>query len=336
MQFGLALPQYDYSVSGEDPLSWKSLSEIARHAEALGFDSLWLSDHLHLDLAKYNGPDRAFGSFEPLVTLAGLTQQTSRIQLGTLVLCEALRHPGMLAKSIATLSRLAPGRIAAGLGAGWYGPDYEAIGMKIPTPGERIIRLSEATQTIQSLLAGEPVTFHGEFYQLEEASLMPAPSQKPPVFLGGKGDRFLGVVANYADGWNMAWNPSPSVYAQRLDVLGRACETVNRDSKEIQKSVGLYALAGSSESDVQSRFDQLTEHSPKGTLDGVKFGDWRVGKLVGTPSEISEQVEMWETLGVSEIICNLGGVPFSFAGLDDLEALAAALPAKSKAAASDR
>ena len=87
VKLGLALPQYDYSVSGESPLRWSTVVEYATLAERVGYDSLWLSDHLFLDLAKYGGSDRREGAFDPLVALSALARVVSRPRLGTLVLC---------------------------------------------------------------------------------------------------------------------------------------------------------------------------------------------------------------------------------------------------------
>ena len=100
MRIGLALPQYDYSVPGESPLRYETVAAHARRAEDLGFDSLWLSDHVYLDLAKYGGPADRFGAFEPIATLGALAGEVTRVRLGTLVLCEALRPAAVLAKSI--------------------------------------------------------------------------------------------------------------------------------------------------------------------------------------------------------------------------------------------
>ena len=124
MHLGLALPQYDYSYAGERPLQFQTIVDFARVARDSGFDSVWLSDHLFLDLAKYGGgPDRE-ACYEPVVTLAALARVVPDVRLGTLVFCEALRPASILAKSLATLDRVSGGRIDIGLGAGWYRPEY--------------------------------------------------------------------------------------------------------------------------------------------------------------------------------------------------------------------
>ena len=126
---------------------------------------MWLSDHLFLDLAKYGGaPDRE-ACFEPIVTLAALARRVPGVRLGTLVLCEALRPASVLAKALATLDRVCGGRLDVGLGAGWYEPEYEAIGMAMPRPGVRLDRLAEAIEVVTGLLPGAPFTFEGTHHR---------------------------------------------------------------------------------------------------------------------------------------------------------------------------
>ena len=329
MRIGLALPQYDYSVAGESPLTWPTLAEHARRAEAVGYDSLWLSDHLFLDIAKYGGTDEPQGAFEPIATLAALAQVTTRARLGTLVLCEALRPPAVAAKALATLDRITGGRLDVGLGAGWYEPEYTAIGMAMPSPGVRIARLREATQIITALLGGDEVDYEGEYFQIAGARVDPPATQqpRPPVLLGGKGDRLLATVAECADGWNTCWAWIHDAYRERAEMLDRACEAVGRDPSSVWRSLGLYALVGEDAADLAARFRRLQSLTPPGVLDHVSLDEWRVGRLVGTVDEVREQAAGWEALGVETLILGPGALPFQVGTLDDVEALAEALGA---------
>jgi len=326
MKLGFALPQYDYSVAGENPLGFPTIVRHALAADAAGFDSLWLSDHLFLDLAKYGGPADRFGCYEPIVTLAALARVVERPRLGTLVMCEALRPASVLAKALATLDRVSGGRVDVGLGAGWYGPDYAAIGMEMPAPRERLVRLREAVQVVTGLLAGGPFSFDGEFHRARGAVNLPAAVQepRPRVFVGGKGDRLLRLVAEHADGWNTCWTWTPEQYRERLAVLERACERVGRDPATVWRTLGLYALAGEDEQDLRRRFERLRESSPRGVLDGVDLDTFRVGRLVGTVEQVREQVATWESLGVETLILGVGAVPFQVSTPDDVELLAEA------------
>jgi probable F420-dependent oxidoreductase len=327
MRIGLALPQYDYSVPGENPLRYETVVAYARRAEELGFDSLWLSDHLFLDLAKYGGSAARYGAFEPLTTLSALAEVVTRPRLGTLVLCEALRPASVLAKGLATLDRICGGRLDVGLGAGWYEPDYEAIGMEMPPPGVRVDRLREAVEVVAGLLGGEPLSFDGRYHRADGAIVDPPALQvpRPPVFVGGKGDRVIRTAVEVADGWNTCWVMEPAQYRARLEVVERACEAAGRDPAGFWRSLGLYALCGEDEADLAARFERLARLSPAGTLDATTLDEWRVGRLVGTVEQVREQAAAWGELGVETLIVGPGCVPFQFAALEDLDPLAEAL-----------
>jgi probable F420-dependent oxidoreductase len=327
VRIGLALPQYDYSVVGESPLRWQTVVDFAVTAEGAGYDSLWLSDHLFLDVAKYGGPVDRQGVFDPIVTLAALAGVVTRPRLGTLVVCEALRPAAVLAKSLATLDRIAAGRLDVGIGAGWYEPEYEAIGMTMPSAGERLARLAEAVQVVRGLLGGGPFTFDGRYHRAFEARNLPAARQHPtpPIIVGGKGDRLLTLVAEYADGWNTCWTWTPAAYRERLDVLARACAAVDRDPATVTRSLGLYALCGEDERDLERRFERLRMSTPPGVLDATTLAEWREGHLVGTIGQIREQVAAWTELGVETLIAGVGAVPFAVTTTDDVELVAEAV-----------
>lgn len=320
MEIALALPHYDFSVPGENPLAWETVVATARAAEAAGVDALYVSDHLFLDVEKYGGGPGAYGAYEPLVTLAALGRETTRVRLGTLVLCEALRPAGVLAKALATLDRVCDGRLDVGLGAGWYGPEYEAIGMTLPGPAERLARLREALLIVTGMFGGEPVTVEGEFHTVRKAVCLPPPVQRPRprVFLGGKGDRLLRMVAELADGWNTVWAWSPSTYAERVTVLDAACEAAGRDPAMVWRSVGLYTLVGESEADLAARYRRMQSEAPGGMLDAVSLDDWRTDHLVGTPEAVREQMEAWAAVGVDQFVACVGPLPFSVSHPDDV------------------
>ncbi|MGH2670040.1 MAG: LLM class flavin-dependent oxidoreductase, partial [bacterium] len=150
VQFGLALPHYDFSIPGESPLRFETIVEHARAAEAMGFDALYVSDHVSLAIDRYGGPPGEYFAYEPLTTLAAVAGAATRPRLGTLVLAKVLRPAAVLAKALATLDRLCGGRLDIGIGAGWYAPDYEAVGLALPSPGERLARLREALATLDA------------------------------------------------------------------------------------------------------------------------------------------------------------------------------------------
>ncbi|HET9729681.1 MAG TPA: LLM class flavin-dependent oxidoreductase [Acidimicrobiia bacterium] len=319
MHIGVALPQYDWSIAGDNPLSIASVLDYAAAAATLGADSVWLSDHLFLDLARYGGSPEPAACLDPIVTLAAVARRVPEVRIGTLVLCEAFRPASVLAKSLATLDRLSNGRLDIGLGAGWYEPDYEALGMPLPAPRERLARLADAVEVVKGLLGGGPFTYDGEHHRAVDAiNHPPAVQAHPRVFVGGKGDRVLRLAARHADGWNTCWIWTPADYRARLEVLVRECDAVGRDPATVWRTLGLYALCGDDEADLARRFERLQAASPPGVIAG-NLDEFRRGRLVGTVDEVREQLEQWRDLGIDTLVVSMGAVPFQMGAVDDLE-----------------
>jgi probable F420-dependent oxidoreductase len=228
MKIGVALPHYGEHASMDRVVS------IAVECERLGFDSVWLSDHLAFDLSKYGGSPALIGSLEPLTTLAVLARETSSVRLGTMVLCNEFRHPIQLAKEAAAIDLASGGRLELGLGAGWYDPEFRRAGIAFPRPAVRLARLAESVEILKRAFAGEPVTYAGEHYAIDELPVLPRPAQhpRPTIWVGGKGDRALRMIAAVADGWNAAWFQDVHAYEDRAAVLGDAA---------VRRSIGQYA-----------------------------------------------------------------------------------------------
>ena len=322
MRIGLALPHYDFSAPDGSPVSWEQLAESARRAEALGFDSVWVSDHFFLTLERYGGtPDEAYGSPEALTALAALAAITERVRLGTLVLCAGFRHPALLAKSAVTIDLLSGGRLDLGLGAGWMEQEYRAFGYDFGDTGLRFEILEETLVALGLLFGDGPATWAGRHFHLHEAFARPRPAQKPrpPLWVGGKGGpRLLRLLARHADGWNTVWAWTPEGYAERARALDRACEREGRDPSTVRRSVGLYTLVGEDQRDLDARFRALQAWTPGGALDGQSLAEWRRDKLVGTREEVVDRIAAFADEGVGEIICSLASLPF---GLYDESAL---------------
>ncbi|MGH2756157.1 MAG: LLM class flavin-dependent oxidoreductase [Actinomycetota bacterium] len=326
MRFGLALPHYDTSFAGERA-SWGAVRRVAEVAERSGFDSLWVSDHFFLDWGKYGGPDDVQGSLECWTTLSALAASTQRVRLGSLALCNDFRNPALLAKMAATLDLLSGGRLDIGLGAGWYEAEYSAAGIPFDRPGIRIERLRESVQVISRMLEGEKVTFEGKYYRTDGALCRPLPLQepRPPIWIGGKGDRLLATVVEVADGWNMSWLGEIATYEERLAVADKLCEQRGRDPKTLRRSVGAYLLAGADDGDVQRRFERLTTRSPQGVLTpprsgtAVSWEEFKQTRFAGTVEEVIDKLGRLAELGVEEVIVGLGAVPFQVADLEEVE-----------------
>jgi probable F420-dependent oxidoreductase len=314
MRIGLALPHYDFSQPDRSPVTWERLAGVARRAEALGFDSVWISDHFFLSLARYGGPDRPYGSVEPMAALAGLAVVTDRVRLGTLVLGASFRHPAILAKAAVTVDLLSAGRLDLGVGAGWYEDEYLAFGYEFGTLSRRFEILEETVEVL-SLLFGEkePVTWEGAHFRLEEAYCRPRPVQepRPPLWFGGKGGpRLARLIARRGDGWNTVWAWTPEEYAERARVLDDACAAEGRDPASVRRSVGLYAVVGTDRPDLEARWRSLQRWAP-GALDGKTPDEWGRDKLVGTPEQVMERLAAFGRLGVEEMILSTGPLPFA-------------------------
>ncbi|MGH2787550.1 MAG: LLM class flavin-dependent oxidoreductase [Actinomycetota bacterium] len=326
MRLGIALPHYDTSLAGR-PASWAGVRDAALLAEQAGFDSVWVSDHLFLDWSKYGGSSEPRGSLECWVTMSALAAVTTRVRVGSLALCNDLRNPALVAKMAATLDALSGGRIDVGIGAGWYEPEYRAAGIEFDAPRTRIARMEEAVEIVGRLLAGEELVFKGDHYTIDGAVCRPRPVQdpRPPIWVGGKGDRLLAAAARSADGWNFSWIGSIDAYADRVAAADRACAAAGRDPATLRRSVGAYLLAGHDDADLTRRFERLVERTPDGVLlveatgRALSFDEFRHRGIVGTPDYVVDRLGRLEEMGAEEVVVSLGALPFQVADLEDIE-----------------
>lgn len=323
MKLGIALPHYDMSFPDQRPVAFDRVARYAQLAESAGFSQLWVSDHFWFDLGRYGGPPGRQGTPECWTMLSALAVLTSRARLGTLVLATGFRPPTLLAKMAATLDQLSGGRLDLGLGAGWNEAEFTENGLPFPRPGERLAMLEEALGVLRALLTtdGRPASFRGRWYRAEDAPVMPGPVQRPrpPLWVGGKGDRLLGVVARAADGWNICWSMTEAAYQERAGVLADACRQAGRDPGSVRRSLGLNTLIGRDADDLVERWGRLVARTPPGILDGVELRDWAASRLVGTPDEVVAQLRGWEERGVEQVISSFGAPPFSVFEDEQLE-----------------
>ncbi|HVL32600.1 MAG TPA: LLM class flavin-dependent oxidoreductase [Actinomycetota bacterium] len=300
MDIGLALPHYDYSFPDGTDATMERVLEYALRAETLGFDSAWVSDHLFLDLAKYGGPARRYRTPECLTMMAAVAARTTRIRIGSLVLCASFRHPRILSEQLRSVDDASHGRLEVGLGAGWYEPEFLAAGIPFGTVPQRIERM----RTIAGHL---------------DAQLHP----RPPIWIGGKGGpKVMSVVAEHADGWNVVWRITPEQFRERLDTLAEACAAVKRDPATVRLSVGLYTLMGTDDRDLAQRFKALQAWTPGGALDSTSLDAYREGGLVGTPDECAAIVKDFEAFGVDTLIVAPASLPFAVFDDEQLELIA--------------
>jgi alkanesulfonate monooxygenase SsuD/methylene tetrahydromethanopterin reductase-like flavin-dependent oxidoreductase (luciferase family) len=193
VRVGVQLPEVERRVL------WPELIDMARTAEAVGVDSIWVGDHLLYDLP--GGLIR--GPWEVWTTLAALAAVTNRVELGPLVASIGFHAPAMLAKQAATVDGISDGRLIVGLGAGWNEREYRAFDFPFD---RRAARFSEALTIISTLLREGRIDFHGEFHDLEDCVLDPPPTRAggPPLMVGSTGSRVLTAALPVVDSWN-AW-----------------------------------------------------------------------------------------------------------------------------------
>jgi probable F420-dependent oxidoreductase len=213
--------------------SWADILGFARHAEALGLDSVWVCDHF-----LSGGPEMPpEGIHEGWTVLAALAATTGRVELGQLVMCVSFRHPALLAKMAVTADDVSGGRLVLGVGAGWYDAEYAAFGY--PTD-HRVDRFAEALRVIGPLLRGERVTLAGRYHELRDAVLLPPPARPIPILVAGNGPRMLRLTARHADAWNTAWYGSPDDRLRgRLAALDAALAAEGRDPATLRRTVGV-------------------------------------------------------------------------------------------------
>jgi alkanesulfonate monooxygenase SsuD/methylene tetrahydromethanopterin reductase-like flavin-dependent oxidoreductase (luciferase family) len=202
---------------------------VARHADATGWDGVYLADHF-MGAARADEPN-----LEATACLPAIAAATSRVRVGPLVLGNTYRHPAVVANWAASLDHVSGGRAVLGLGAGWQANEHESYGLEFPSRGDRVDALDEACRVVRGLLDEPEVTMTGHRYVLDGARCDPKPVQAHlPLLIGGHGDRMLALVARRADEWNM-W-AGPELLRRRGQVLDRACERLDRDPASVTRS----------------------------------------------------------------------------------------------------
>jgi probable F420-dependent oxidoreductase len=226
VRIGIQLPEVERHVP------WLEHLAIARAAEAAGFDSIWIGDHL---LYRGDGrPER--GPWEAWTLMAALAAATERVDIGPLVACAGFRAPGLVAKMAATVAEISGGRFVLALGAGWNEPEFRAFGFPFD---HRVSRFAEAFEIIRRLLAGERVTLHGRYWQADDAVLVPPPTKRPRLMVGSNGPRMLAMTLPHVDAWNTWYEDygnSPEGFARLNDRISEAAREAGREPGEIHRS----------------------------------------------------------------------------------------------------
>ncbi len=232
LRVGVQLPEVERDVR------WPELVAMARAAEEVGFDSIWLGDHL---LYRLDGrPER--GPWDAWTMLAGLAAATERVRLGPLVACLGFHPPGLLARAAAAVDEISGGRLVLGVGAGWNRAEFEAFGLPFD---HRVDRFEEAFTIVRRLLSGERVTLDGRHSRVEDAVLLPAPARRPTTMIGSNGDRMLAIALPHVDGWNTWYDGtgnSSEGFARASAKVTAAAERAGRNPAEIDRSACAFVV----------------------------------------------------------------------------------------------
>ncbi|GAC1673724.1 MAG: LLM class F420-dependent oxidoreductase [Candidatus Limnocylindrales bacterium] len=276
LRVGIQLPEVEREVG------WSEMVGLARTIEDLGFDAIWVGEHL-----LYRYADRpARGPWEAWTLMAALAAATSRVTIGPLVACTNFHNPALLAKQAATIDEIADGRFVFGLGAGWNETEFRAFGFPYD---QRIARFGEAFTIIRTLLQDGAIDFDGIFHQARDCELLPRPRPGgPKLLIGSNGPRMLRIAAPWVQAWN-SWYAdtanTPAGAAGLREVVDSACRDVGRDQAAIERTVAVHV------------------RMPGGI--GRSMGDsaaaQNVVPLAGTPDEIAAGLRAYADVGIAEV-----------------------------------
>jgi len=304
LKVGIQLPEVERVVR------WPELLDMARAAEEVGFDSLWVGDHL-----LYRDEDLPpRGPWEAWSVLAALAAVTDKVELGPLVANVSFHNPAMLAKKASTIDEISEGRLILGLGAGWNEPEYRAFGFPFD---HRVDRFEEAFAIIRGLLRDGAVDFVGRYHQARDCLLLPPPRRPngPSIMVGTQGPRMLELAAAHADAWN-AWfswyGNRPEGLASLRGKVDAACESVGRDPATLERTVAVLVQVG--EGDVAQRGGPVEERSP----------------IRGSAEEMAEALRAFSAEGISHV--QIVVEPITVASIESLGPVLAELDAGADAA----
>ena len=242
MKIGAIVPQgWVGEYDGWDAsTAWRRTAAVARQADRLGFESIWLFDHFHT----IPRPTDEI-TFESFTSLSALAAMTSRVRLGHIVICTAFRNPALTAKMISTMDTISDGRMELGIGAGWKRDEWLAYGYGFPETRERLARLGDDLEVISAMLAGdkhEHASFKGEYSSVRNAINVPKPIQQPrvPIMVGGNGPNVTWrLAARFADELNVD-GLTPKEVREALPTIRARCEEVDRDPATLAISVHIW------------------------------------------------------------------------------------------------
>lgn len=276
LRIGIQLPEVEREVR------WPELLDLARAIDGLGFDALWVGEHL-----LYRWPDRpARGPWEAWTLLSALAAATTNVTIGPLVACLTFHNPALLAKQAATIDEIAGGRFVFGVGAGWNETEFRAFGFAYD---HRIERFAEAFTIVRTLLQDGAIDFDGTYYRARDCELLPRPRPGgPPLLVGSNGPRMLRITMPHAHAWN-SWyadtDNTPAGVAPLRAVVNAACVDVGRDPADIARTVAVH----------------VRMPGGQGRTMGDTTTTQRVVPLEGPPEVIAAGLRAYADAGIAEV-----------------------------------
>jgi F420-dependent oxidoreductase-like protein len=276
------------------PDAWARTVEVSQLAEQLGYDHLWVYDHV--ETVPRREPTHMFEAF---TMLAALSQRTEKIRLGQMVTCASYRNAGLLAKEAATIDVMSAGRLILGLGAGWYEREYQAYGYEFLPAGDRLRILEETIDVVRRLWVEETVTFDGRYLKFDGAYCDPKPVQQlPEIWIGGGGEKVtLAIAARRADKTN--WQVGLDTFVHKSEVLRGHCERIGRDFDDITRTHAPDCRLFDSDADLQQWLDEPDGGNLWGRGDPE---DYVRDNFVGTVGQVAEKVQGFVDAGCREFI----------------------------------
>ncbi len=288
LHFGVTLPQIKRS--------WAEARRAALELESLGFDSLWVCDHL------YGVPNPALPILEAWTELTAVGALTERVELGTLVTPPFFRNPAVLAKQVATLDQIAPGRVIVGLGSGWFTPEFEGTGCAFPPLPERQRALEETIEILKGLWSEDRFSYEGKHFRVKDAIGLPRPARPPRILVGGGGERrLMGIAARHADLWN---NPAicQGQLGHKVEALERRCSQVGRDFATLAVSQQCTVVIASDDAAARQALEKAQKIFGGHLGAGLEeHGIW------GAPGRVVECIERHRALGCSHFMIEFFG-----------------------------
>lgn len=292
LRIGLELPVAERRARDDVP-SWSDIRAMAVRAEEVGFDSIWVEDHLLLR-PENQEPQ---GLWECWSMIAALAAVTNRVEVGTFVACTAFRNPALLAKMADTVDEISGGRLILGLGAGWNETDFTAFGF----PSDHLVsRFEEAITIVRALLRDGRIDFSGTFYSARDCELRPRGPRPagPPILVGAVGPRMLGLTARFADAWNGACT-SAAGYGPLREHVDAACIAAGRDPATLQRTVAV-----------------LVDYTG-GRGIPTSFNPARLPPLSGPPDLIADELRAFAAAGIAHV--QITTIPMTIESVDAFE-----------------